>query len=98
MPLKYNADGSLNLYFQNESPGADKEANWLPAPKGAFNLIEQIVGSLSRRCERQALSAIMANSSLAGATLAASILIDRLPKDWLDHSEFHPGTVTWRRV
>jgi hypothetical protein len=38
MPFKYNSDGSLTLYFQNESPGKDKEANWLPAPKGAFNL------------------------------------------------------------
>ena len=38
MPFKYNSDGSLDIYFQNESPGKDNEANWLPAPKGAFNL------------------------------------------------------------
>jgi len=38
MPFRHNPDGSLDLYFQNASPGADKEANWLPAPKGAFNL------------------------------------------------------------
>jgi hypothetical protein len=38
MPFKHNPDGSLTLYFQNESPGKAHEANWLPAPKGPFNL------------------------------------------------------------
>lgn len=39
MPLKYNTDGSIDLYFQADSPGKDKEANWLPAPKqGVWNL------------------------------------------------------------
>ncbi len=34
--LKRDADGGLTLYIQNESPGKDREANWLPAPKGPF--------------------------------------------------------------
>lgn len=42
MPFKYNTDGSLDLYIQNQSPGTDKEANWLPAPKDAFNLTMRI--------------------------------------------------------
>ena len=47
MPFKSGADGSLDIYFQNESPGKDKEANWLPAPKGAFNLTMRLYGPKS---------------------------------------------------
>jgi two-component sensor histidine kinase len=35
-------DGSLDLYFQNESPGQGKDGNWLPAPRGAFTLTLRI--------------------------------------------------------
>ncbi len=37
-PLKFNPDGSLDLYIQHDSPGAASEGNWLPAPEGDFNL------------------------------------------------------------
>jgi hypothetical protein len=37
--LKSNPDGSTDLYIQKDSPGADKESNWLPAPPGDFILM-----------------------------------------------------------
>jgi hypothetical protein len=37
--MKPNADGSLTIYIQKDSPAADKEANWLPAPDGKFFMI-----------------------------------------------------------
>lgn len=40
--LPYNVDGSLDLFIQHESPGNDKEANWLPAPKGKFVLMMRL--------------------------------------------------------
>jgi hypothetical protein len=40
--LKSNKDGSVDLYVQKVSPGADKEANWLPAPSGKFQLMMRL--------------------------------------------------------
>jgi len=37
--LARNADGSVDLYLQHDNPGPEKQANWLPAPAGAFNLM-----------------------------------------------------------
>jgi hypothetical protein len=38
MPVKYNKDGSLDIYVQKDSPGKVKEANWLPAADGEFSI------------------------------------------------------------
>jgi hypothetical protein len=40
--MKKNPDGSLTLYLQNKSPGADKESNWLPAPNGTIYLVMRL--------------------------------------------------------
>jgi hypothetical protein len=40
--FKKDADGGVTLYVQNESPGADKESNWLPAPKGPFLMVMRL--------------------------------------------------------
>ena len=37
--LKASADGSTTIYIQNDSPGKDKESNWLPAPKEPFYML-----------------------------------------------------------
>lgn len=40
--MKKNEDGSLTIYIQKESPGADKEANWLPAPNGPIYMVMRL--------------------------------------------------------
>ncbi len=45
--LKTDADGSVTIYIQHENPGADKQANWLPASADAFNLTMRLYGAES---------------------------------------------------
>lgn len=40
--MKKNADGSLTIYIQKNSPGKDKEANWLPAPNDTAYLVMRL--------------------------------------------------------
>ena len=40
--LKRNADGSLTLYVQKDSPGKDRESNWLPAPDGEIYMVMRL--------------------------------------------------------
>ena len=42
MPLTYNPDGSLDVYIQKDSPGKDKESNWLPAAAGEFSITMRV--------------------------------------------------------
>ena len=40
--LVTDADGGLTIYIQHDSPGSNKEANWLPAPASGFNMIMRL--------------------------------------------------------
>jgi hypothetical protein len=42
--LQADADGGLTIYLQSESPGIDKESNWLPTPKGPFFFVGRFYG------------------------------------------------------
>ena len=47
--MKKNDDGSLTLYIQKDTPGADKETNWLPAPNDTIYLVMRLYWPKTRR-------------------------------------------------
>jgi hypothetical protein len=42
--LKFNKDGSLDIYIQKDTPGKDKQSNWLPSPEGEFSVMLRCYG------------------------------------------------------
>ncbi|MBE9144356.1 DUF1254 domain-containing protein [Planktothrix mougeotii] len=49
--FKQDSQGGITFYIQNESPGADEEANWLPAPKGSFFCVMRLYWPKSEALE-----------------------------------------------
>jgi hypothetical protein len=64
--LKYNADGSLDIYMQNGSPGADKESNWLPA-QGPLGITMRLYAAAHGGPERALGTAADQARQVAGA-------------------------------
>jgi hypothetical protein len=57
--LKKGADGSLDIYLQSDSPGPDKESNWLPTPRGPSFMVSRMYGP-----KRQLIDGTWAEPSL----------------------------------
>jgi hypothetical protein len=51
--LAVNPDGSIDIYIQNDNPGKDKEANWLPAPKENFSVTLRVYWPKQEMTERR---------------------------------------------
>jgi len=65
--LKYNTDGSLDIYFQHESPGRDQESNWLPAPTEDFNLTMRLYAPKAEILDGRWAPPVVKKSSVGAA-------------------------------
>lgn len=57
-----NVDGGITFYIQHDSPGVDKEANWLPAPDGPFGMILRLYLPKAEALEKNGPSAAAAGA------------------------------------
>ncbi len=72
--LKFDPDGSLTLYFQKDSPGKDKESNWLPTPEGLVQSVHAPVLAGARPLSTAPGSASgRAGEAVARASTTASV-------------------------
>jgi hypothetical protein len=67
--LKQDADGGLTLYVQHDSPGKERESNWLPAPKGEFWVVLRLYWpreeALNGKWKAPPLQRVKADASVA---------------------------------
>ena len=63
--LEKDPDGGLTLMIQNDSPGAEKEANWLPAPKGPFMMAMRLYWPKDEALDRPMDGAAAAADAIA---------------------------------
>jgi hypothetical protein len=78
--LKRDADGGITLYVQNESPGEEKEANWLPAPSGSFFAVLRLywpqASALNGKWSAPPLIAFSAPPSPSAANSPIEVTVD----------------------
>ena len=75
--LKYNEDGSLDIYLQHDSPGPDEESNWLPTPAGEFDFeARQSTGFFFKR--RISVSSFGESYRITGKKILQSTTLESL--------------------
>lgn len=95
--FNYQKDGSLDLYLQKDSPGKDKEANWLPAPSGKFVLMLRLYWPkkevLEGKWEPPGVKRIEGNKEKGNKKPAAAALPGLMLGKWIVKGEDMDGSM-----